>query len=253
MLSEVVGTDLRGSRSRLDVVAAQELLEVQDRELVALGQGEELAERRIGVDRLLVHQAVALGVIHDALGHGRAADLGVLGLAEEGAQLLRDADGLGEDTVLGSGTLDGLGLSLAAAIGLLGEAGGQLLNGLEVGGLLGGIGLGKRHQLVLLGDRVRERHGDVLLDGGGRLERRRGGGRCQCRGRSRGWGWGRGWRSNRSSSGLLADLGRRNSRNRRDNSSNDNSGRLNGLHGGLLGGGGLSGGSAHFGVLGGSI
>jgi len=250
MLSEVVGTDLRGSRSRLDVVAAQELLEVQDRELVALGQGEELAERRIGVDRLLVHQAVALGVIHHTLGHGRAADLGVLGLAQEGAQLLRDTDGLGEDAVLGGGTLDGLGLSLAAAIGLLGEAGGQLLNGLEVGGLLGGIGLGERHQLVLLGDRVRERHGDVLLDGGGRLERRRGGGCCQCRGRSRG---GRSNRSNRSSSGLLADLGRRNSRNRRDNSSNDNSGRLNGLHGGLLGGGGLSGGSAHFGVLGGSI
>lgn len=230
-------------------MAAQELLEVQDRELVALGQGEELAERRIGVDRLLVHQAVALGVIHHTLGHGRAADLGVLGLAEEGAQLLRDADGLGEDTVLGGGTLDGLGLSLAAAIGLLGEAGGQLLNGLEVGGLLGGIGLGERHQLVLLGDRIRERHGDVLLDCGGRLERRRGGGRNRGCDRQR-----RGWRSNRSSCGLLADLGRRSNRsNRRRGGNNDNSGRLNGLHGGLLGGGGLSGGSAHFGVLGGSI
>jgi len=253
MLSEVVGTDLRGSRSRLDVVAAQELLEVQDRELVALGQGEELAERRIGVDRLLVHQAVALGVIHHTLGHGRAADLSVLGLAEEGAQLLRDADGLREDAVLGSGTLDGLGLSLAAAIGLLGEAGGQLLNGLEVGGLLGGIGLGERHQLMLLGDRIRERHGDVLLDGGGRLEGGRGGksDRGCRRGKRR-----RSNRSSRSSGGLLADLGRSSrssSRNRGDNSSNDNSGRLNGLHGGLLGGGGLSGGSAHFGVLGGSI
>ena len=236
-------------------MAAQELLEVQDRELVALGQGEELAERRIGVDRLLVHQAVALGVIHHTLGHGRAADLGVLGLAEEGAQLLRDADGLREDAVLGGGTLDGLGLSLAAAIGLLGEAGGQLLNGLEVGGLLGGIGLGERHQLVLLGDGVGERHGDVLLDGGGRLEGRRGG--ESDRGGDRRGGDRRRHSSNRSSGGLLADLGRssnRSDRRRGGDRRSDSSGNggLDGL-GGLLGGGGLSGGSAHFDVLGGSI
>ena len=64
-------------------MAAEVLLEVQDRERVTLVEREELAERRIRLDRLLVHEALAARILHHALRDRRAADLRVLGLAKE--------------------------------------------------------------------------------------------------------------------------------------------------------------------------
>jgi len=226
-------------------VAAEELLEVEDRELVALREGEELAERGVRVDRLLVHEVVGLGVGHDALGDLRAADLRVLGLAEEGAELIGDADGLREDAVLGRGTLDGGRLALATtALGLLGEACRELLDRLEVRGLLDGVGLGGRDELLLAGDGVRKRDGDVLIGrrNRGDLRRSNNGGRDD-RGRNRGSGGGR----------LLAGLGRCRGGRGRNNGGDDGLSRLGGLRGlGGLGDGGRGGG-AHYVGIGGSF
>ena len=116
---------------RLDVVAAEELLEVQDRERVTLVERQELAERGIGLDRLLVHEVVGARIRHDALRDRRAADLRVLRLAEERRELIADLDGLREDAGLRLRTLNGLRLALAAAVGLLDDAGRLLLNDLE--------------------------------------------------------------------------------------------------------------------------
>ena len=63
---------LRGRQCRhrrLEVVRLQVALEVQDLELILLRQGEELAEGRIGLDVLLLHQALGLGVVADLLRH----------------------------------------------------------------------------------------------------------------------------------------------------------------------------------------
>lgn len=121
----------RGSHRRLHVVAAQELLQVQDGQHVALIQGQQLAQRGIRLDGLLVHQVVVARILHHTLGHRRPAHLRVLGLAQERAQLSRDLHGLGEDAGLGLGTLHDLRLALAAAIRLLRQARRLLLNGLQ--------------------------------------------------------------------------------------------------------------------------
>ena len=52
---------LRGDRL-LDVVRLEVALEVQDLELIRLLERKELAERRIGLDDLLDHERVVLGV-----------------------------------------------------------------------------------------------------------------------------------------------------------------------------------------------
>ena len=175
---------LRSRRNRrLDVVAAEELLEVQDRERVTLVERQELAERGIGLDRLLVHEVVGARIRHDTLRDRRAADLRVLGVGEEAAELVADLDGLREDAGLGLRTGDGLRLALAAAIGLLDDAGRLLLNDLERSGG-GRRGRLERTQLLVeLRDRLLERGTDILLnDGvrgrGGHNGRGRGGDYC---------------------------------------------------------------------------
>jgi len=148
-------------------VAAEVLLEVEDGEGVALVEGEELAECGIRLDGLLVHQVVGAGVGHDTLGHRGAADLRVLGLAEEAAELGRDLHGLGEDTGLGLGTLNGLHLALLAAIGLLDHTGRLLLNRLERGRRRAEGRLERGELVVEIGDALLERDTDILLGGGG--------------------------------------------------------------------------------------
>ncbi len=221
-------------------MAAQVLLQVQDRQRITLVQRQQLAKGGIGLDRLLVHQVVGTRIRHHTLGHGRAAHLSVLGLAKEGAQLGGDLHGLGEDAGLGLSTLNGLYLALAAAIGLLGKARSLLLNHLERGSGRAEGGLQAGQLLVKVGDGLLERGTDVLLGGDGRLSggRRHNGGRHNRRG-------------NRGSSLGLRGLGLRGLRGRRRGGGSNNRDSHNGLsrlHG-LLG---SLDGRTHFGVIGGS-
>ena len=163
-------------------MAAEELLEVQNRERVTLVERQELAERGIGLNRLLVHEVVGARVRHDTLRDRRAADLRVLRLGEEAAELVANLDRLREDARLGLRTGDGVRLALAAAVGLLNDAGRLLLNDLESSGG-GRRGRLERTQLLVeLRNRLLERGTNVLLDGlGGRGgNRRRGGNLCGC-------------------------------------------------------------------------
>ena len=117
---------------RLDVVPLEVLLEVEDRELIRLREAEELAERGIRVDRLLVRELVVLGILHDATGDIRTADERVGREAEEYAEILRDLNRLGEDR-RGVGLLltisaDSARLATTATLGLLLEASNLLLH-----------------------------------------------------------------------------------------------------------------------------
>ena len=117
---------------RLDVVPLEVLLEVEDRQLVRLCEAEELAERGIRVDRLLVRELVVLGILHDATGDIRTADERVRREAEEYAEILRDLNRLGEDR-RGVGLLltisaDSARLATTATLGLLLEASYLLLH-----------------------------------------------------------------------------------------------------------------------------
>jgi len=160
-------------------VAAEVLLEVENRERVTLVEREELAERGVRLDRLLVHKALAARIRHHALRDRRAADLRVLGLAQERAELGRDLHRLREDARLGLRTLNRLRLALAAAIRLLREARRLLLNDLERGRRRAEGRLEARELLVEVSDRLLERGTDVLLN------RLSGGGGHDSGGRSR--------------------------------------------------------------------
>lgn len=204
-------------------MTVQVLLQVQDRDLVILRHRQELAQRRIRLDLLLVHQVVGVGIGHDRLGDLRAADLRALGLTQEGAQLIGDLHGLREDARLGLTSLSTVRLALAAALGLLNHARGLLLNRLERGRRRGESRLQAAQLLVELSDGSRQRGADVLLsrrrsrrgrDGGRRSDGRRGGRRLGLRGlgrlhlgllrRSRGRGRNGGYRGSLGLGGLLA-------------------------------------------------
>ena len=108
------------------------LLEVEDGEAVRLREAEELAERGIRLDGLLVRELVVLSILHDATRDIRAADLSARGKAEEDAKLLRDLNRLGKDRrgvglLLAIGT-DSARLAAAAALGLLLKASNLLLH-----------------------------------------------------------------------------------------------------------------------------
>ena len=162
----------RGGR-RLQVVALEEALEVEDLELIRLRQREELAQGRIGLDDLLDHQIVLARVLADARRHLRAGQQGALGQRQERAERVRDRRRLREDRVLlglGRLALHHRGAA-AAALGRLLQLTRQLL--LE---LLDG----REHSAELRAERVHlledlvELRDDVDLLGGG--DRRRGGG-----------------------------------------------------------------------------
>jgi hypothetical protein len=203
-------------------VATQILLQVQNCQVVSLAQSEQLAQRRISLDGLLLHQVVGLGVGHDTLGDRRAADLRSLGVAQERAQLVRDLDRLGEDAGLGLRTLDLGAGPLAAAIGALGQAGSLLLDGLESRRSRRGRGL----QVV----QVLLQRRDGLLEGGTEILLSSRGGRGDLH-NSRGGNHHRG--GDLSLDGLLGGLGHNGGGNR--GGYGDSLG-LRGLLGGLRGG-----------------
>ena len=123
---------LRRRDDRLDVVPLEVLLEVEDRQLVRLREAEELAERGIRVDRLLVRELVVLRVLHDTARDIRTADERVGREAEENAEILRDLNRLGEDR-RGVGLLlairtDSARLATTATLGLLLKTGNLLLH-----------------------------------------------------------------------------------------------------------------------------
>ena len=60
---------LRRGDSRLDVVTLEVLLEVEDGKAVGLREAEELTERGIRLDGLLVRKLVVLCILHDTAGH----------------------------------------------------------------------------------------------------------------------------------------------------------------------------------------
>ena len=216
---------LRRGDNRLDVVALEVLLEVEDGKAVRLREAEELTERGIRLDGLLVRELVVLCILHDATGDIRAADLSARGEAEEDAKILRDFDRLGEDR-RGVGLLLTIGtnsasLAAAAALGLLLKAGNLLLHLLHL-----------RRELVEAGAEgveLDEESGEVrdyrLLRIGDLGNNRRSDG-YRCRGGYRGGGLGVG------SGRVLDNRGRR-----RDSYGGGYGGGLRGL-GGLLGGGG---------------
>jgi len=78
-------------------VAVEVTLEVEVGQLLRLRHLEELAERAIRRDVMLVLQILLLDVVVDLLGHVGAADQGALGVAEEHAELIRHLRGDLED------------------------------------------------------------------------------------------------------------------------------------------------------------
>lgn len=144
-------------------MATQELLQVQDGQVVGLAQRQQFAQRGVGLDGLLLHQVVSLGVRHDTLGHRRAANLGSLGLAQERAQLIGNLHGLGEDAGLGLRTLNLGAGPLAAAVRTLGQARSLLLNGLQCRGSGGRRGLQVVQVLLQRRNRLLQRGTEVLI------------------------------------------------------------------------------------------
>ena len=144
-------------------MATQELLQVQDGQVVSLAQRQQLAQGGVGLDGLLLHQVVGLGVGHDTLGHRGAANLGSLGLAQERAQLVRNLHGLGEDAGLGLRTLNLGAGPLAAAVRTLGQTGSLLLNRLEGRGRRGSRGLQVVQVLLQRRNGLLQRGAEVLI------------------------------------------------------------------------------------------
>ncbi len=108
------------------------LLEVEDSKAIRLREAEELTERGIRLDGLLVRELVVLCILHDATSDIRAADLRASGEAKEDAEILRDLNRLGEDRrgvglLLAIGT-DSARLAAAATLGLLLKASNLLLH-----------------------------------------------------------------------------------------------------------------------------
>ena len=81
----------------LDVVGVEVALEVEVREVVRIREAEQLLERGIRLDVVLVLQVLLLHVVVDLAGHVGAGDQSALGLAEEDAELLSDLRGDLED------------------------------------------------------------------------------------------------------------------------------------------------------------
>jgi hypothetical protein len=82
-----------GSLLGLDVVLVEILLEVEVGERLALRRSEELLERSIRLDVVLVLEALLLDVGRHSLGDIGARHLSALGLAEEVAEIVAEASG----------------------------------------------------------------------------------------------------------------------------------------------------------------
>ena len=170
-------------------MAVQVALEVEVRQGLALADEEQLLERRIRLDVVLVLQGLLLHVVVHTLRHLRAAHQSALGLHEEGAELIRHLDGALEDGRRTLGRIRAL-LHLRAALALAGildlavyalvellhlaeQEGHRLAESGELGG--------NRLQVLIQSGRGAGDHGTsgLLHRGGGHHHRRRrsGGGR----------------------------------------------------------------------------
>ena len=108
----------------------QVALEVEDLELILLRQRQQLAQGRIRLDDLLVHQLVGLGVAADLRRHLRAGERRALRNTEERAERVRDGRRLREDRLLLDDGLTVLrygGSAAAATLGRLLDLAGDLL------------------------------------------------------------------------------------------------------------------------------
>ena len=225
-------------------MTVEEALEVEVRQVLRLRDGEQLAERSIGLDVVLLLEVLLLDVVVHALRDLRAAHQSALRLDEERAELIRHLDGALED---GRGTLDLDaidGLNLRAALALA-----RILD-LAVHALLELLDL-RHHGRRRLTERREVQHHrlEVLIQrrrrashrGGDLLDRRRGDDHRRYRGRHRG----RRGRRSRRLLGLrrlrLSD--RRNRRHNGDRLRHNGRLLLRNLRNGLLRGG--RGGSAH--------
>jgi len=98
-------------------VGVEVALEVEVREVVRIREAEELLERGIRLDVVLVLQVLLLHVVVDLARHVGAGDEGALRLAEEHAELIRDLRGDLEDgRTAGLGALLALRLDAAATL-----------------------------------------------------------------------------------------------------------------------------------------
>ena len=119
-----------GGHGGLQVVGLQVALEVEDLELILLRQRQQLAQGRIRLDDLLVHQLVGLGVAADLRRHLRAGERRALRNTEERAERVRDGRRLREDRLLLDDGLTVLrygGSAAAATLGRLLDLAGDLL------------------------------------------------------------------------------------------------------------------------------
>jgi len=121
------------SGGSLNVVAVEVALEVEVGQRLTLTDRQELAQRRIRLDVMLVLEAVALDILVDRLGDLRAAHQSARGATEEGEELSRDLRGALEDGRLALDLITvRINLGLAAALaGILHLAVDTLLQTLE--------------------------------------------------------------------------------------------------------------------------
>ena len=121
----------------LDVVLVEVALEVEVGEALRVRNAEELLERGIRLDVVLVLETLLLDVGRHGLGDIGAAHLAALGLAEEDAEVIAELGGDLEDAEagrLGSAVLIELGRGAALALaGILDLTRNTLLELLELG------------------------------------------------------------------------------------------------------------------------
>jgi hypothetical protein len=182
-------------------VLVEVLLEIEVRELLSLRDLEELAERSVRSDVVLVLEVLFLDVVVELLGHIGARDEGARGVAEEAAELIRNLGGDFED---GGAALDGLTIGIFRASTALTTT--SILD-FTVHALIKALDLGNHGRDGLTEGGERGENGLEVL-----IESRRRGSRGGVRGSGHGGSYRSSDRNNRSgdrgsrSSGLLGGL-----------------------------------------------
>ncbi len=110
-------------RCILDVVGLEVSLQIENLQLILLGNGQQLAQRSISLNHLLLHQTLLLGIGADGSSYLATAHLSALGLVQEYTQCITDFAGLSEDTfllhLLGAISSESSGLAIAATLASL--------------------------------------------------------------------------------------------------------------------------------------
>ncbi len=155
-------------------------LEVEDLELILLRESEELAEGSVGLDDLLLHETLLLGIGANSSSDFRAAHESTLGLAEEHAEIIRDLRRLGEDRLLLGlvGTVGSLAVAttLGGLLELARNAALKLLHVREDGGEGSTESIHLLNHVVELGNNVDFLNRGSSLNSGGRGGYNNGGG-----------------------------------------------------------------------------